>query len=241
MHGDRQRAQRGFVHLPCLQGARRHGHNDRRRSLVRTINCTRCRKPLSPTARPSAASARPASSCRPRPCSTANADPSDDDIKHCLKDTYCRCTGYASILSAVKAAAEKMRTGMLPLPDLPDTDRTARHRSASRCPARTRSPRSPAAPAMPTTSSSPVCSMAPPCAARTLTPVSSPSTRRPRGRCPACMPCSPIRMCRATPATASSKLTGPSLPAAPTRPATWATPSRWSWPIRTSSRTTRWR
>ena len=34
-----------------------------------------------------------------------NADPSDDDIKHCLKDTYCRCTGYTSIISAVQAAA----------------------------------------------------------------------------------------------------------------------------------------
>ena len=51
-----------------------------------------------------------------------DADPSDDDIKHCLKDTYCRCTGYSSIMSAVKAAAEKMRTGTLPLPDLPATD-----------------------------------------------------------------------------------------------------------------------
>ncbi len=51
----------------------------------------------------------------------ANDNPSDDEIKHCLKDTYCRCTGYASILTAVKAAAEQMRTGVLPLPELPGT------------------------------------------------------------------------------------------------------------------------
>jgi len=50
----------------------------------------------------------------------ANQDPTDDEIKHCLKDTYCRCTGYTSIVNAVKAAAEKMRTGHLPAPVLPD-------------------------------------------------------------------------------------------------------------------------
>ncbi len=49
-----------------------------------------------------------------------NQDPSDEDIKHCLKDTFCRCTGYTSIISAVKAAGEKMRTGEMPLPVLPD-------------------------------------------------------------------------------------------------------------------------
>ena len=51
-----------------------------------------------------------------------NADPSDEEIKHCLKDTFCRCTGYASILAAVKAAGEKMRTGHLPEPALPDAE-----------------------------------------------------------------------------------------------------------------------
>ncbi|HRJ42782.1 MAG TPA: molybdopterin-dependent oxidoreductase, partial [Caldilineaceae bacterium] len=48
-----------------------------------------------------------------------NPNPSDDEIKHCLKDTFCRCTGYASIISAVKAAGEQMRTGHLPGPTLP--------------------------------------------------------------------------------------------------------------------------
>lgn len=46
--------------------------------------------------------------------------PDDEEIKHCLKDTYCRCTGYTAVLSAVKAAAEKMRTGHLPGPELPE-------------------------------------------------------------------------------------------------------------------------
>ena len=34
-------------------------------------------------------------------------EPSEDDIKHCLKDTFCRCTGYKAIIDAVTAAAEK--------------------------------------------------------------------------------------------------------------------------------------
>jgi len=50
----------------------------------------------------------------------ANPDPTDDEIKHCLKDTYCRCTGYVSIVNAIKAAGEKLRTGHLPEPILPD-------------------------------------------------------------------------------------------------------------------------
>jgi xanthine dehydrogenase molybdenum-binding subunit len=50
----------------------------------------------------------------------ANPNPSDAEIKHCLKDTYCRCTGYVSIINAVKAAAEKMRTGQMPEPSLPE-------------------------------------------------------------------------------------------------------------------------
>ena len=49
-----------------------------------------------------------------------NPNPSDDEIKHCLKDTFCRCTGYASIISAVKAAGEQIRTGHLPGPVLPE-------------------------------------------------------------------------------------------------------------------------
>ncbi len=48
-----------------------------------------------------------------------NANPNDGEIATALKDTLCRCTGYASIVGAVKAAAVKMRTGVLPPPELP--------------------------------------------------------------------------------------------------------------------------
>lgn len=38
-----------------------------------------------------------------------NPDPSEQDIKIALKDTYCRCTGYASVIQAIKSAASEMR------------------------------------------------------------------------------------------------------------------------------------
>ncbi len=51
-----------------------------------------------------------------------NADPTDDDIKHALKDTYCRCTGYVSIINAIKDAARSARTGETNFtPNLPRT------------------------------------------------------------------------------------------------------------------------
>ena len=40
-----------------------------------------------------------------------NPDPSEDDIRHALKDTLCRCAGYPTIIRAIKAAAEAARTG----------------------------------------------------------------------------------------------------------------------------------
>ena len=42
---------------------------------------------------------------------THNADPSDDEIRHAIEGNYCRCTGYQNIVTAVRAAAETMRTG----------------------------------------------------------------------------------------------------------------------------------
>ena len=36
-------------------------------------------------------------------------DPTDELIKHALKDTYCRCTGYVSVIAAVKDAAGRLR------------------------------------------------------------------------------------------------------------------------------------
>ncbi|MBP02991.1 MAG: hypothetical protein CMM25_09300 [Rhodospirillaceae bacterium] len=39
-----------------------------------------------------------------------NADPSDEEIKVALDGTLCRCTGYQSIIRAVKEAAKKLQT-----------------------------------------------------------------------------------------------------------------------------------
>ena len=44
-----------------------------------------------------------------------NAEPSADDIRHALKDTYCRCTGYTSVIQAIQSAARAKR-GETPLP-----------------------------------------------------------------------------------------------------------------------------
>ncbi len=38
-----------------------------------------------------------------------NADPSVDDIKGALKDTFCRCTGYTSVIKAIQSAAREKR------------------------------------------------------------------------------------------------------------------------------------
>ena len=48
-----------------------------------------------------------------------NPNPTDAEIKNCLKDTYCRCTGYTAIISSVKAAGEYIRTGSMPDAQLP--------------------------------------------------------------------------------------------------------------------------
>ncbi len=44
-----------------------------------------------------------------------NADPTEADIKIALKDTYCRCTGYTSVMRAIQSAACERR-GEAPLP-----------------------------------------------------------------------------------------------------------------------------
>jgi xanthine dehydrogenase molybdenum-binding subunit len=44
-----------------------------------------------------------------------NLYPSDEDIKIALKDTFCRCTGYTSVMRAIKSAAQELR-GQAPLP-----------------------------------------------------------------------------------------------------------------------------
>ncbi|MBZ0299305.1 MAG: molybdopterin-dependent oxidoreductase [Anaerolineae bacterium] len=44
-----------------------------------------------------------------------NSNPSEQDIKIALKDTYCRCTGYTSVMQAIKSAGGILR-GDGPLP-----------------------------------------------------------------------------------------------------------------------------
>jgi selenium-dependent xanthine dehydrogenase len=44
-----------------------------------------------------------------------NPDPTEADIKIALKDTYCRCTGYTSVMQAIRSAAREAR-GETPLP-----------------------------------------------------------------------------------------------------------------------------
>ncbi len=47
-----------------------------------------------------------------------NPDPSDEDIRHALKDTLCRCAGYPAIIRSVQAAAKALRSGTeVALPD----------------------------------------------------------------------------------------------------------------------------
>jgi xanthine dehydrogenase molybdenum-binding subunit len=49
-----------------------------------------------------------------------NPNPNDRDIKIALKDTYCRCTGYTSVIAAIKSAGSVMRgEGALPVNDPP--------------------------------------------------------------------------------------------------------------------------
>lgn len=66
--------------------------------------------------------------CTPGLIMTARAllngddNPSEDDIKHALKDTYCRCTGYSSVIRAIQSAAAVQR-GEAPIaPADPQTD-----------------------------------------------------------------------------------------------------------------------
>jgi carbon-monoxide dehydrogenase small subunit len=58
--------------------------------------------------------------CTPAMILTAKAlldrkpDPSTDDIRHALRGNFCRCTGYVSIVKAVKAAARRLSAPRTP-------------------------------------------------------------------------------------------------------------------------------
>jgi len=51
-----------------------------------------------------------------------NSDPTEDEIKHALRNNICRCTGYVKIIAGVKLAARYLRAGKLP----DEADRTWR-------------------------------------------------------------------------------------------------------------------
>ncbi len=55
-----------------------------------------------------------------------NPNPTDEDIKVALKDTYCRCGTYVSVMNAIKFAAEDLQAGINDastslIPNLPQT------------------------------------------------------------------------------------------------------------------------
>lgn len=60
-----------------------------------------------------------------------NPNPTDHDIRVALKDTYCRCTGYSSVIRAIHSAASALRgEGHLP-PAIPAVEEPLRHVSVS--------------------------------------------------------------------------------------------------------------
>lgn len=51
-----------------------------------------------------------------------NANPSDEQIKHALRNNLCRCTGYSKIIEAVQLASRFLRGETTPSQVMPDTD-----------------------------------------------------------------------------------------------------------------------
>jgi carbon-monoxide dehydrogenase small subunit len=39
-------------------------------------------------------------------------EPTDDEIRHAIEGNFCRCTGYQNIVTAIRAAAVVMKTGV---------------------------------------------------------------------------------------------------------------------------------
>ncbi len=55
----------------------------------------------------------------------SNPDPSEEEIRHALKDTLCRCAGYPTIIRSVQAAAKRLNSGgPIGIPDLPTSTQT---------------------------------------------------------------------------------------------------------------------
>ena len=75
--------------------------------VARRRSAQPCRRRSADTTACSAASARPASSCRsPRSCA-ANPSPDDDEIRDALSGNLCRCTGYQGIISGRASAVAR--------------------------------------------------------------------------------------------------------------------------------------
>ena len=68
-------------------------------------SCTRCRSSFGATTGCSAVTALPGSCWRPSPCWRREPQPSEAQIRDGLKGNLCRCTGYANVVQAVRAAA----------------------------------------------------------------------------------------------------------------------------------------
>ncbi len=60
-----------------------------------------------------------------------NPNPDEQDIKIALKDTYCRCTGYASVIQAIQSAARELRGEGKLAPNEPEVDEPMAHISRS--------------------------------------------------------------------------------------------------------------
>ena len=155
-----------------------------------------CSRPSSTRARCSAGSAPRGWSWPCTTCSTASPRRPSSQIREAMSGNLCRCTGYGRILAAVAR----------PVADGAGGERRERHRPRRRPAARTGRPAGSATSAprpdggpkvqgsspSPPTSGPTACCGAPPCARRTRTPASWPSTRRPawtipgvaRGRSP---------------------------------------------------------
>ena len=84
-----------------------------RRAWPTARSCPTCSRPSATTTRCSAASARPASSCSPRPTSPNSGDRAGADrgteIRELVAANLCRCTGYQGIVEAVLATAASPR------------------------------------------------------------------------------------------------------------------------------------
>ena len=47
-------------------------------------------------------------------------DPSEEEIRHAIRNNVCRCTGYVKIIKAVQLAAKALREGFVPEPSVED-------------------------------------------------------------------------------------------------------------------------